>query len=138
MTPFRFTFKAACHPLKDLRRPNTAGLPPFKTTIHRESRSVYSQPLLHCILLNDRLPYDGSFLVPLARQRPSLLLEEKVPQAAAWGGCGVRYTVAMIETFRRKRTAVTPHQSRFARQLLLKEKPLVCIPLWWNHRAFVR
>ena len=62
-------------------------------------------------------------------RRPSLLLEEKVPQAAAWGGCGVRYTVTMIETFRRKRTAVTPHQSRFARQLLLKEKPLVRVPL---------
>ena len=61
-------------------------------------------------------------------RRLSLLLEEKVPQAAAWGGCGVRYTVAMIETFRRKRTAVTPHQSRFARQLLLKEKPLVRVP----------
>ena len=73
-----------------------------------------------------------SLLAPLVRQRPSLLLEEKVPQAAAWGGCGVRYTVTMIGTFRRKRTAVTPHQSRFARQLLpkarfavLKEKPLV-------------
>ena len=61
-------------------------------------------------------------------QRPSLLLEEKVPQCAHWGGCGVRYTVEMIETFRRKRTAVTPHQSRFARQLLLKEKPLVRVP----------
>ena len=65
----------------------------------------------------------------------SLLLEEKVPQCAHWGGCGVRYTVAMIETFRRKRTAVTPHQSRFARQLLLKEKPLVRIPHRWNHRT---
>ena len=78
-------------------------------------------------------------------RRPSLLLEEKVPQAAAWGGCGVRYTVAMIETFRRKRTAVTPHQSRFARQLLpkarfavLKEKPLLRISLWWNQRTFLR
>ena len=29
MTPFRFTFKAACHPLKDLRRPNTASQTPF-------------------------------------------------------------------------------------------------------------
>ena len=83
---------------------------------------------------NDRF----SSLVTAARQRPSLLLEEKVPQAAAWGGCGVRYTVTMIGTFRRKRTAVTPHQSRFARQLLLKEKPLERIPLWWNHCAFVR
>ena len=68
-----------------------------------------------------------------------------MPQSADWGGCGVRYTVVMIETFRRKRTAVTPHQSRFARQLLpkarfavLKEKPLLRIPLLWNHRAFVR
>ncbi len=50
-------------------------------------------------------------------------------------GCGVRYTVTIIETLRRKRTAVTPHQSRFARQLLLKEKPLVRVPHRWNHRT---
>ena len=70
------------------------------------------------------------WLDALARQRPSLLLEEKGPQAAAWGGCGVTAI-----RFRRNApigvTAYcTPHQSRYARQLLpkarfavLKEKP---------------
>ena len=48
------------------------------------------------------------------RQRPSLLLEDceaclwqKVPQAAAWGGCGVRYKAAILSALRRNRIAET-------------------------------
>ena len=83
-------------------------------------------------VVNNRLCFDGCCGAYGAQ---SLLLEEKVPQSVDWGGCGVPYTVAIISALRRKRTAVTPHQSRFARQLLLKEKPWVRISLWRIQRT---